>query len=256
MSGIVTPVLHRGLFGDGVDLVGALDRLAGHGGPSGLALIGEYVAFQIRCRRHVVATALGLAKHLEALDLASVPAGQELFEWWRRTFTERVPIRLTGGRSAAVSIPRGVAAAWRIGAARMLQGLGETFTALSRTIGAASDPAAFVETVSVELNDGLVGLLLNRLSGRACPHAREITTTLADSRYPSRARLVKELDVQGVPWRDGLGRFFAAPRTTARLPGRGVEVVVWQAGTCPFADFGYAQATSDPSSPAYCPGLD
>jgi hypothetical protein len=208
----------------------------------------------LRCRRHLVAAALGLAKHLDPLALRDVPPEHELFEWWRREATEDVPVRVPDGRAVAVALPRAVPLALRLGCARMLENLCSRFAGLALAIGRDTHgTAAFVRSLAIEMNDGLVGLLVNGLVRGRCPHAREIATAVVDSRHPARARLAKELQVRGDPFRDALGRFFAAPSSTVRLPRTGARVVLWRASTCPFADYAYAPATSDPGSPAYCP---
>jgi hypothetical protein len=100
--------------------------------------------------------------------------------------------------------------------------------------------------VSVELLDGLAGLLLNGFALDRVPRAEEVVARLVPAGgLPTRARHVRSVAIGGAPFADALGRFFAAPSRTLALARTGRSVVVWRTGSCPFALAGWSETAPE-----------
>lgn len=255
MNGILTGPLQRAVAGVGTGLVAALDHACMLTPVRAEAAIDAYTGLFLRARRSLVAAALRLAEVLPSFSAEDIRADRDLFAWWRERWTVPVRIELADGATINVHLPDGVPAPLASGIGRMLRALSTAARDAGELLGHPGRQArGLIEAMAIELNEGLVGLLVNG-RGRGCRTSpRTISTALAPSgTLPTRAAWCKDVTLAGAPFHDALGRYFAAPHTAVRLPRTGQRVVVWRSGTCPFPDIGVMAASGDAAHPAWLP---
>lgn len=240
MDGVLTGPLQRGLAGAGTPLLSALAHVCARPDPADVSV---YFDVFVRFRRGLVALALRIARELPAFPPEVVDGSVELFAWFRETRARAVALD-AGGRTETVLLPTGLPGPAEKAAAAALA---ELLSSLRRDAAFLADPRGdlrgVARAVSVELLDGLAGLLLNGLSRDRVPRKEEIVARLVPAGgHPTRARHVRSVEIAGRPFADALGRFFPAPSRTLVLARTGRSVVVWRTGTCPFALAGGAEA--------------
>jgi hypothetical protein len=271
----------------GQGLLAALDFLAGLGDQAGSRAINEWTRLAIEVRHGLLGLALRIAGELPTRERPRFDPAGELFASFRER--SRVPLLVTAPDGGLVQgfLPNGTRPPTVAAARRLCERVLYRFAALVAAPGEGRDQATaalapgfaepLVASLLGELHDALVGLLLetpaatpaapcglddstatepnHAPTAAACPHASaSLRATLVDAgSWPTRARHGKQLELAGKPFRDPLGRFFAAPSKTLALPRTHRSIVVWQLGSCPFPDLAWMAASDDPAHPAWLP---
>ena len=261
MRGVLATPLHESLFPSGCGLLAAFERLRTVRTDDIADPLLAYPRFYLRCRQTLLHLALVLARNLPALAPTSAGPDTDFFAWWRTRWTQRTTIQLAMGGSVSMGFPQELPPS----KARTITGAVGTLALeherLAALLGrAASATHVFIDALATELLDGAAGLLLNGREGTRCPRPEQIVVKHERSHgYPTRAQVAKKVLLEGAPFEDCFGRFFAATETRLRLPRSGREITVLRLGTCPFPDYGFVAAGSEPGPAGGChaaPSID
>jgi hypothetical protein len=251
MTGVLAAPLHESLFPSGCGLLGALDRLGSVRVPRGEVAPLAYPRLYVGCRQTLLHLGLVLARALPALRAGETPAGSDFFAWWRTRWTQRVEVAIAGALPATVGLPAELPSPRVSAIARAVARLAAQHGRLATSLGRGDESTrGFVAAFVAELLDGAANLLLNERAGRRCPRPEQIEVELQRPHpHPTRARVAKLVRIEGIPFEDCFGRFFAAGETRLRLPRAGREITVWRLGTCPFPDYGFLRAVDEVDPP-------
>jgi hypothetical protein len=239
MRGVLATPLHVSLFPGGGGLLAAFERLLALE-PAGVedALLA-YPRFYRRCRQAILHLGLLLARNLPALAPSS-SGPDDFFTWWRTRWTRRATIELSAGGGVSIGFPEELPAIKAAAITAVLAKLALDHERLAARLDRAGATRDFIDALAAELLDGAASLLLNGREGARCPRPEQIAVSRERGhRYPTRAQVAKKVQLDGAPFEDCFGRFFAATETRLRLPRSGREVTVWRLGTCPFPDYGF-----------------
>jgi hypothetical protein len=247
MRGVLATPLHESLFPSGCGLLAAFERLRTLRTDDVEDPLLAYPRFYLHCRQTILHLGLVLARNLPALAPTSAGPDADFFAWWRTRWTQRATIELAAGGSVSMGFPPELAPSKATAITGAVGKLGLEHERLAARLGcAASATRGFIDALATELLDGAASLLLNGREGARCPRPEQIVVKLERShRYPTRARVAKMLLLEGVPFQDCFGRFFAATEARLRLPRSGREITVWRLGTCPFPDYGFVAAARE-----------
>ncbi|HEV8239615.1 MAG TPA: hypothetical protein VGS57_09620 [Thermoanaerobaculia bacterium] len=246
MRGVLTTPLHESLFSAGCGLLPACERLLALGLDDGEDPLLAYARFYVRCRRTVLHLGLALARSLPALT-PRLGGSDDFFAWWRTRQTQRTRIDPARSGSLSLGFPPELQASKAAAVTGVVANLAREHERLATRLGRASSATRdFIAAFAVELLDGTANLLLNGREGSRCPRADQIAVALVrPHRYSTRAQVVKTIELEGTPFEDCFGRFFAAAETRLRLPRSGREIAVRRLGTCPFPDCGFVAAAEE-----------
>jgi hypothetical protein len=205
-----------------------------------------YARFYVRCRRTILHLGLVLARSLPALAPRS-GGSDDFFAWWRTRQTQRTHIDPAPCGSLSLGFPPELPASKAAAVTGVVANLAREHERLATRLGRASSATRdFIAAFAVELLDGTANLLLNGRDGSRCPRADQIAVALVcPHRYSTRAQAVKAVELEGAPFEDCFGRFFAAAETRLRLPRSGREIAIRRLGTCPFPDGGFVAAANE-----------